>query len=53
MSGSHSKKAKAKALSAVANSAPVWIVAKPDFKFTSLADLKGKRCGCGAGPENV
>ena len=33
----------AKAVSAVANSAPVWVLARKDVKFDSPADLKGKR----------
>ncbi|MBJ7221763.1 MULTISPECIES: ABC transporter substrate-binding protein [unclassified Brenneria] len=40
----------AKAVSAVANSAPVWILAKPDFTFNSPADLKGKRLVSGLAP---
>lgn len=44
------KGGKAKAVSAVANSAPVWIVAKPDFTFTSPTDLKGKRVVVGLAP---
>ncbi|BFO30279.1 MULTISPECIES: ABC transporter substrate-binding protein [Klebsiella] len=44
------KGGKAKAISAVANSAPVWIVAKPDFKFSSPMDLKGKRIAVSLAP---
>lgn len=44
------KGGKAKAISAVANSAPVWIVARSDFKFSSPADLKGKRIVVGLAP---
>ena len=50
MSDLLSKKGKAKAISAVANSAPVWIVAKPDFKFSSPMDLKGKRIAVSLAP---
>ncbi|WP_072578286.1 ABC transporter substrate-binding protein [Bacillus weihaiensis] len=33
----------AKAISAVANSAPVWVLANEDVEFDSPADLKGKK----------
>lgn len=40
----------AKAVSAVANSAPVWILANEDVEFNSPADLKGKKIIVGLAP---
>jgi len=40
----------AKAVSAVANSAPVWVLARKDVKFDSPADLKGKKVVVGLAP---
>lgn len=40
----------AKVVSAIANSAPVWVLASKDIKFESLADLKGKRIVVGLAP---
>ena len=40
----------AKAISAVANSAPVWILANEDVEFDSPADLKGKKVIVGLAP---
>jgi NitT/TauT family transport system substrate-binding protein len=40
----------AKAVSAVANSAPVWVLANKGVKFESPADLKGKRIIVGLAP---
>lgn len=40
----------AKAVSAVANSAPVWVLANKNVKFNSPADLKGKRIVVGLAP---
>lgn len=40
----------ARAISAVANSAPVWVLAKQDVKFDSPADFKGKRVAVGLAP---
>ncbi|PLR86695.1 ABC transporter substrate-binding protein [Bacillus sp. V33-4] len=40
----------AKAVSAVANSAPVWVLANKDVVFDSPADLKGKRIIVGLAP---
>lgn len=40
----------AKALSAVANSAPVWILANEDVDFNSAEDLRGKRIVVGLAP---
>ncbi|TCN21146.1 ABC transporter substrate-binding protein [Mesobacillus foraminis] len=40
----------AKAISAVANSAPVWVLANKDVKFESPADLRGKRIVVGLAP---
>jgi NitT/TauT family transport system substrate-binding protein len=40
----------AKAISAVANSAPVWVLARPEVKFDSPADLKGKKAVVGLAP---
>lgn len=40
----------AKAVSAVANSAPVWVLSRKDTPFSSIADLKGKRVVVGMAP---
>jgi len=40
----------AKAISAVANSAPVWVLARQEVKFDSPADLKGKKVVVGLAP---
>jgi len=40
----------AKAVSAVANSAPVWMLASEDVKYDSPADLKGKKIIVGLAP---
>lgn len=40
----------ARAISAVANSAPVWVLAKQDVKFEGPADFKGKRVAVGLAP---
>jgi len=40
----------AKAVSAVANSAPVWVLASEDVKYDSPADLKGKKIIVGLAP---
>lgn len=39
-----------KAISAVANSAPVWVLAKADFDYSSPADLEGKQIVVGLAP---
>ncbi|WP_218015036.1 ABC transporter substrate-binding protein [Cobetia sp. 5-25-4-2] len=39
-----------KAISAVANSAPVWALARPDLDYTSPADLAGKEVVVGLAP---
>ncbi|MGQ7845173.1 ABC transporter substrate-binding protein [Granulosicoccus sp. 3-233] len=39
-----------KAISAVANSAPVWVLAKPGLAYTSPADLEGKEIVVGLAP---
>ncbi|MDX9838931.1 MAG: ABC transporter substrate-binding protein [Azoarcus sp.] len=44
------KGGKAKAISAVANSAPVWVLARKDVEFSSPADLKGKKVVVGLAP---
>lgn len=40
----------AKAVSAVANSAPVWVLANEGVEFNSTADLKGKKIVVGLAP---
>jgi len=40
----------ARAISAVANSAPVWVLARKDVEFSGPADLKGKRVAVGLAP---
>ncbi len=40
----------ATAISAVANSAPVWVLARKDLQFSGPADLKGKRIAVGLAP---
>lgn len=44
------KGGKAKAISAVANSAPVWVLARQEVEFSSPADLKGKKVVVGLAP---
>ncbi|RFU60487.1 ABC transporter substrate-binding protein [Peribacillus glennii] len=44
------KGGEANAVSAVANSAPVWVLGNKDVKFDSPADLKGKRIVVGLAP---
>ncbi|TCV96713.1 ABC transporter substrate-binding protein [Biostraticola tofi] len=44
------KGGKVKAVSAVANSAPVWILARPGVEFSDPAALKGKRIAVGLAP---
>ena len=39
-----------KAISAVANSAPVWVLASPDLDYSSPADLAGKEVVVGLAP---
>lgn len=39
-----------KAISAVANSAPVWVLARPDMEYSSPADLEGKEVVVGLAP---
>ncbi|WP_254277560.1 ABC transporter substrate-binding protein [Halomonas sp. 3H] len=39
-----------KAISAVANSAPVWVLAHPDLGYSSPADLEGKEVVVGLAP---
>lgn len=39
-----------KAISAVANSAPVWVLAKPDLAYSTPADLEGKEIVVGLAP---
>ena len=39
-----------KAISAVANSAPVWVLAKSDFEYSSPADLEGTQIVVGLAP---
>ncbi|PAU76524.1 ABC transporter substrate-binding protein [Halomonas salipaludis] len=39
-----------KAISAVANSAPVWVLAHPDLDYSSPADLEGKEVVVGLAP---
>ncbi|SDL09234.1 NitT/TauT family transport system substrate-binding protein [Franzmannia pantelleriensis] len=39
-----------KAISAVANSAPVWVLAHPDLDYSSPADLQGKEVVVGLAP---
>ncbi|MCD2513398.1 ABC transporter substrate-binding protein [Comamonas endophytica] len=41
---------KAKAVSAVANSAPVWILARKDVAYQKPSDMKGKRVTVGLAP---
>lgn len=41
---------KAKVISAVANSAPVWVLARKDLEFTKPEDLKGKKITVGLAP---
>ena len=41
---------KAKAVSAVANSAPVWILARKDVAYEKPADMKGKKITVGLAP---
>ncbi|MBX6391970.1 MAG: ABC transporter substrate-binding protein [Burkholderiales bacterium] len=40
----------AHAISAVANSAPVWVLARKEVQFSGPADLKGKRVAVGLAP---